>query len=206
MILSTIGQGVLIGILVAAPIGPIGVLCMRASLISGFRTGFATGLGAAVVDGIFGLVAALFFGLVSRTLAAHELAIGLVGGAFVLVIAAVLWRQPPPEITAGDPPPARLMAGFLTGLGLTLVNPMTMMGFIAVFGGLGLGRAVGSADGVALLVVSIVLGSTLWWLFLAGLVSGLRHHLSQRLMRRINQGTAVLTGLLGIGCLVRAVL
>jgi len=190
-------RGVLIGVAVAAPVGPIGLLCLRRALEGGLLAGFLVGLGAALADALFGAVAA--FG-VSAALAFVADEAGLLrglGGAATLGIGLALWRAKPPTPLPERPGLGRHAAGFATGLALTLTNPLTMLGFVAIFAGFGLAAAPGGLLAPAVLTGGVFCGSALWFLGLALAATRLRGRVGPGLMRRINGATAA--ALIGFG-------
>ena len=192
-------KSLLIGLAIAAPVGPIGVLCIRESLARGFRSGLTCGLGAAAADGTYGAIAA--FGLISldRALGGIGAWGAGIGGVFLLYLAWRIWRAGPAEDRA--PATGRQMArGFLSTFLLTLSNPATILSFLAIFAGLGITLADG-LSGKVITVTGVFLGSSLWWIFLAGLTSRLHHRLGSRIMGRINIASAVIIGGMGLASL-----
>src|SRR5687768_14230986 len=176
MDLDLFPRGLLIGLAIAAPVGPIGVLCIRRSLVDGRAVGFATGLGAATADALYALVAALGLTAVGRALSEQAVWIRLVGGLALCYLGVKTLRAVPSvvgEVRAGH---VRLVRAYATTVGLTMANPATILSFAAVFAGLGAGpesAAEGSGWAAMALVVGVFLGSALWWLILsngAGLV------------------------------------
>ena len=183
-------KGMIIGFAIAAPVGPIGVLCIRRTLAEGRASGFVSGLGAATADAIYGCIAAL--GLTfANFLVGGEAWLRLVGGAFLIFLGVRTFLARPAERTA----PAgkeRLLGAYSSTLFLTLTNPTTILSFAAIFAGLG----AGSADGDVLpLVLGVFLGSAFWWLVLSGVTSLFRARLSARGLRWVNRisGTVLAT-------------
>ncbi len=183
----------LIGLSVAAPVGPIGLLCIQRSLMHGARIGFISGLGAAAADGVYGAIGA--FGLVAVTqffmLLATPLAIG--GALFLSWMGWQLLRAQP-AVQAEDTAQAATSTphaskAFFSVFLLTLANPITILSFLAVFAALG-GADVaqgGQAANTIIMLLGILLGSALWWLTLASSVALFRHKITPSVMRRINQ-------------------
>jgi threonine/homoserine/homoserine lactone efflux protein len=197
-------RGIIIGLAVAAPVGPIGLLCIRRTLEHGSLVGFATGLGAAVADGMFGAIAAFGVQFLIDWLTGHQTAIRLIGGVFMLVIAIRGFSVR--RVEAAEAPDSRTVLGnFTTSLLLTLTNPMTILGFIAIFAGFGLGGHSGEA-GAIILVLGVFLGSALWWLMLSSGVALIRHRISDRSFTLINRGAAVMLAGFGIYALGSAFL
>lgn len=166
-------KGAGIGFSIAAPVGPIGVLCIRRSVAEGPAMGLATGLGAATADALYGLVAAFGLTAISSFLVGERFWLALVGGIFLacLGIRTFLSR---PASTAAAAGGYGLGSAYLSTLFLTLTNPTTILAFIAVFAGVGLG-AVPDPAAAAWVVAGVLLGSAAWWLILSqglGLLRG----------------------------------
>ena len=166
-------KGLILGFSIAAPVGPIGVLCIRRSLIHGRLAGFLSGLGAATADGLYGMLAA--FGLAAALNKLDQdsgwlLGLRIISGLFLgyLAIKTMLSR---PATEAANAKADNLWAMYASTLFLTLTNPLTILSFATVFAGLGI-TAYGW-DSVWL-VVGVTTGSALWWLLLSGGVSLLR--------------------------------
>jgi threonine/homoserine/homoserine lactone efflux protein len=195
-ILSFFLKGIAIGLSIAAPVGPIGVLCIRRTLQHGRRDGLACGLGAACADTIYGAVAAFGLTAVSDFLVAQQSWLNLGGGAFLCLLGVrTMLGRPAPD--APPPAAADLGSAFSTTLALTLTNPMTILSFVAVFAGFGLARSPGLSMAAAL-VAGVLIGSALWWLLLTGAVSHLRRRISDRAMRLINEGSGVVILAFGV--------
>lgn len=195
-------QGLILGIAIAAPVGPIGLLCIRRTLEHGPMMGFATGMGAAVADTCYGAIAAFGVSAAISFLQGNETLFQTVGGIVLLVVAYRTFRQKPAEEereAASAPDVGTWIAGFMTGLSLTLTNPATIMAFIAIFAGFGLG-GLGRFDAITL-VLGVFLGSSLWWLTLSSGVAAMRHRISDNGLTVLNTGTGVALGAFGIWAL-----
>lgn len=192
MDLSIIGRGLLIGFSIAAPVGPIGVLCIRRTLTEGRLAGFVTGMGAATADAFYGLIAGFGLSLISALLLENVTAIRLVGGIFLCYLGIKTLMARPAE-HAASARGGNLLVAYLSTLALTLTNPLTILSFLGVFAGLGIGAGNGVGD-ASLLVAGVFLGSAFWWLLLSGGVSLLRTRLKPNHLRWVNiiSGTIVL--------------
>jgi threonine/homoserine/homoserine lactone efflux protein len=202
MLLNFALKGLGIGFSIAAPVGPIGLLCIRRSLAEGPRVGLATGLGAATADAAYGAVAGFGLTAVSTFLVSQKFWLGLGGGLFLCWLGLrTFFRAPATKEAAGRN--GGLWTAYLSTLGLTLTNPATILSFVAVFAGFGLGR---SQDYVAAsaLVAGVFLGSALWWLLLSIGVARLRSRVTDQWMRRVNQFSGAL--ILGFGLYALATL
>jgi threonine/homoserine/homoserine lactone efflux protein len=185
-------KGAAAGIAIAAPVGPVGVLCVRRTLESGRLLGLVSGLGAAVADALFGAVAAFGLTLVSNWMTAHETPLRAVGGALLLALAVRAMRSRPEADADGGNAAARGWPQvFASTFILTATNPITIVAFLGVFGALGIGAAMGDNYLAALLVAGVFFGSSLWWLALAGGAGMLRPWLDAGGMGRIGRISGV---------------
>jgi threonine/homoserine/homoserine lactone efflux protein len=200
MDLSYFLRGLAIGFAIAAPVGAIGLLCIRRTLTDGRLAGFVSGLGAATADALYGAVAALGLTAVSATLVTHQDAVRLVGGLF-LVYLGVRTALAAPAVTASAASGRGLAAAYGSTFALTLTNPTTILSFAAVFAGLGLGSSGGERGSAVLMVLGVFLGSALWWLILSGAVGLFRRAMTlERLqwVNRISGGVLVAFGALAL--------
>lgn len=187
-------KGLAFGFVLAAAVGPMWLLCLRRTLSSGALAGFASGMGIAVADGIYGAVAAFGLTALSGALLAQRFWLGLLGGAFLLYLGArTLVARPASNETLAAAEPC-LLPAFLSTLGLTLANPPTILAFAAVFAGLGLAANPGTSE-AAMVALGVFLGSASWWIVLALGASRLRTYLGAGLLRAINMVSGlVITG------------
>jgi len=187
-------RGLVLGFSIAAPVGPIGVLCIRRTLAEGRWMGFATGMGAAAADGLYGLAAGLGLTSVTQVLTGQQRWIRLIGGLFLLALGARTFFSRPAGEAAGVPA-GGMAAAFGTTFLLTITNPMTILSFVAAFAGLGLGAATSGPATAVLLVTGVVVGSAAWWVTLSGAVGALRHRFDARALTWVNRVSgAVIVG------------
>lgn len=197
-------QGLVFGLALAMPVGPIGLLCIRRSLEDGFSVGFATGLGAATADASYGAVAAFGLTAISGFLLEWQSYLAFGGGAALLWLGANAWRTQARRAASGGTAP-RPLAAFVQTTALTLANPQTILTFVALFAGLGavLGEDAGWGPAAAL-VAGVFLGSAVWWLVLAGAVAGaLRRRLTDFAMTWINRGAGAMIMGFGLAAISR---
>lgn len=187
-------KGLLIGFSIAAPVGPIGVLCIRRTLADGRMAGLVSGLGAATADALYGSIAGFGLTLISAFLLDQQSWIRLVGGAFLCYLGLKTFMSRP----ADQPVNFRggnLFSAYISTFFLTLTNPLTILSFAAIFAGLGLGAAKGDFASAGALVAGVFLGSATWWLFLSCGVSAFRGRFDRRAMAWVNR----LSGLIILG-------
>ncbi len=182
-------QSLLIGLSIAAPVGPIGLLTIQRTLALGSAAGLATGLGAAVADAVYGAIGAFGVTVLIQWLTGARTWLSLGGGAFLLWMAWSTWRAPVAERAASAGSGADLLRCFAGTFLLTLSNPATILSFIAVFGALA-GRVAITTPWP--MILGVLLGSALWWLLLSGVVGRLRERFDARWRRRVNQASALL--------------
>jgi threonine/homoserine/homoserine lactone efflux protein len=199
-------KSLFIGFVIAAPVGPIGVLCARRTLMHGRRAGFYSGMGAATADAIYGFIAAFGLTFVSDLLVEHQSWLRLIGGAILVFMGVKAFRALPVK-KCDLPRSARHYAGMYSStFFLTLTNPMTIFSFAAVFAGFGLAGTKGSILDAGILVVGVFLGSALWWLFLVGIFSLYRKRFQSHELIWVNRITGVIiagSGVLALASLVR---
>jgi threonine/homoserine/homoserine lactone efflux protein len=180
-------KGLVIGFSIAAPVGPINLLCLRRSLADGRRMGLVSGLGAAAADTTYGAIAAVGLTAVTAFLVNHRPWLQLFGGTFLLVLGLMTMRARTPRREASTPVHVgRLRDAFVSTYILTLANPMTIIAFTGVFAGLGLGWQTGGTIDALQLIGGVFLGSSLWWLVLALLAGTFGRHLDDGMLRLIN--------------------
>lgn len=187
-------RGLLVGLAIAAPVGPIGVLCIQRTLSHGVVRGLVTGLGSATVHALYG--AMVGFGLVAviDAFSAGQLWLRLAGGGYLLYLAQRILRAKP-ELQSQHSRGTGLAASYGSAFLLDLSSPGTLVLFIAIFAGIGTTQAAGNYRDTAVLVVGVLAGSTLWWILLSGGVSLLRHRLNTGWLLWVNRLSAlILTG------------
>ena len=185
MALNFMLKGMAIGFAIAAPVGPIGVLCIRRSLAEGRQIGLVTGLGAATAAATYGCVAAFGLTTVSGFLVGQRWWLAFLGGVFLCYLGVRTFIGKPASQAAAVRGSGLLSAYFSTLL-LTLTNPVTILSFAAVFAGFGLGV---TPDYLAAgtLVAGVFLGSALWWLLLSNGVALFRSRVSSTWMQTVNR-------------------
>ena len=189
-------QGLVLGFSIAAPVGPIGILCIRRTLERGFKSGVVSGLGAASADAIYGTIAAAGLTLVADFLAEKKQWLGILGGGFLIYLGIKTFLSKPSNTTL-ESDSKSLSGDYFSTLLLTLSNPMTIFAFIAIFGGFSAQTAASFRFSAFLLVLGVFCGSALWWLTLSTLVNFLRQRLNQNVIFYINKAAALI--IIGFG-------
>ena len=187
-------KGLVIGFSIAAPVGPIGLLCIRRTLAKGRASGLFSGLGAATADAIYGCIAGFGLTFISSFLIRQQVWLALLGGGFLCYLGLkTMWAKPAQQaaLAKGD----GLVAAYASTFFLTLTNPITIISFAAIFSGLGLASASGNYLSAGVLVWGVFVGSALWWFILSGGVGIFREKLNLQGWRWVNIiSGAIITG------------
>jgi threonine/homoserine/homoserine lactone efflux protein len=191
-------RGLVLGFTIAAAVGPIALLCIRRTLAEGRLVGLVSGMGVATADATYGAIAAFGLTAVTDLLVDWRRALGIVGGLFLLWLAWRTFRAVPGEAARTDDRDARrgLPGAYLSTLGLTLTNPMTILSFAALF--VGLGVSGGDAAGATLLTLGVFAGSAAWWVVLVTVVGAVRSRLTTAGLRRVNVVSGLVIGAFAI--------
>lgn len=179
-------KALVIGLSIAAPVGPIGLLCIQRTLAHGRAIGFMSGLGAALADAFYGAIGALGVSAVIASMVAARVPLTLGGAAFLAWMGVQLLRAPAATTARSAQDATTPLKAMLSVFALTLANPMTVLSFVAVFASIATGHVSG-APAAATMVLGVFLGSALWWLGLSTMVSSVRHKLGARSMQFINR-------------------
>lgn len=184
-------KGIILGLSLAAPVGPINILCIRKTLQYGRWSGLCTGLGAAVADAFYGMVAAFGLTAISNTLIRAQFGLNFIGGIFLLYLGAKTFVAKPAQ-DALEIKKSSLLNDFVSTFFLTIVNPMTILSFVAMFAGLGLvGSSVNYAN-ATLLVLGVFLGSASWSVVLNETITLFRKRISQEILVFINKTAGII--------------
>ena len=183
-------KGFIIGLSIAAQVGPLSILCIRRTLSDGRLAGLVSGMGVATADALYGSIGGFGLTFVSTFLVAQQFWLRLVGGLFLGYLGLKTLLATPAD------QPAQAQGRSLTGLyfstfGLTLTNPLTILSFAAILAGLGLGNADGNYGSAAVLIAGIFAGSALWWLLLTSGVNALRSKITPDRLVWVNRAAGL---------------
>ena len=193
-------KGCAIGFSIAAPVGPIGVLCIRRSLAEGARVGFMTGLGAAAADGFYGAVAAFGLTVISSFLTQQQTPLRIIGGIFLLYLGIKTFLAKPAERAAS---PGTHAGAFTSTFFLTLTNPMTIFSFIVIFAAFGIGNGPINYWRATSMTLGVFIGSAAWWLFLSNGVALLRSRVKPHWMQQVNRISGAIIIAFGVTILLK---
>lgn len=179
-------RGLVIGFSIAAPVGPIGVLCIRRTLAGGRLHGLVSGLGAATADASYGAIASFGLTAISGVLVDQQVWLRLIGGAFLCALGARTFLARPAS-EAASASRSGLLGAYFSTFALALTSPLTILSFAAIFAGLGIAETGRDYGAALILVAGVFAGSATWWLLLSGGVSLLRERFTPRRMRWVNR-------------------
>jgi threonine/homoserine/homoserine lactone efflux protein len=195
-------KGFIIGLSIAAPVGPIGVLCIRRTLINGRLTGLLSGLGAATADAVYGAIAGFGLTVIAGFLLRQQIWLSLGGGLFLCFLGLKTILRKPDERLISIEGSTGLVGAYASTFLLTLTNPATILAFMGIFAGLGLANSASNYASAALVVLGVFAGSALWWLVLSGSVSLLRSHLTPGRLRWVNRLSGLVITTFGLSILL----
>lgn len=190
-------KGLALGFSIAAPVGPIGLLCIKRTLARGWLSGVTSGAGAAVADALYGSVAAFGLTAVAALLLEARMFLQVGGGLFLLYLGYSAWRTGL-AVQSAAVRAESITSSFVSTFLLTLTNPMTILSFAAVFAGLGIGGAASGYFSPALLVAGVFAGSMLWWLILCSTVNALREKLRLQQLALVNKLSGIILIVFGL--------
>ena len=192
-------KGIFVGFLIAAPVGPVGILCAQRTLQVGVGAGLVSGLGAAIADTIYGAVAAFGLTFVAHYFLQNESLFRLIGGVLLVAIGVETMLKKAPIVRGVQVPKAhRYAASFFRTFMLTVTNPITIMAFGPIF--VAANAVVNEGDLVAAwaLILGVFTGSALWWGILCSGVHLGRHHITDKRMRWVNRVSGVVIVFFGV--------
>jgi threonine/homoserine/homoserine lactone efflux protein len=189
-------RGFVLGFTIAAAVGPISLLVIRRTLAQGQLYGLVSGLGVATADATYGAIAAFGLSAITDVLVNARQVLGLVGGIFLLWLAWQTIRSTPTEAATVTTRRGGYAGAYLSILGLTMANPMTILSFGALFAGLGV--TSGATGDAALIVLGVLLGSTTWWIVLTTVIGKLRTRVTPAWIHRVNLVSGVIIGAFAI--------
>ena len=187
--LAFLWKGVVVGLIIAVPAGPVGVLCIRRTIFNGRVAGFISGIGAATADAIFGIIAGFGLTFVSDLLLDYQQWLRIGGAGFLLLVGIRAFTAEPLAQAKPERDPETLLAFFASTFALTLTNPITILAFLAIFASIGFTGEEATLGGAAILVLGVWLGSLLWWAGLALGAGAFRHSFRRTHLVWINRGS-----------------
>jgi len=194
-------RGLLIGLSVAAVVGPMSVLCIQRTIQKGFVYGLISGLGIATADGLYGCIAGFGLTVIATFLVNQQGWIRALGGLFLVYLGCRTLLTKPAERAAAATDLTGFVGAYISTLLLTLTNPLTILSFVAIFAGLGVGSGKNSPLSALLVVCGVFLGSAIWWFLLTGSTTLFRRRFTPHWLlwiNRISGGVIAIFGLVAL--------
>lgn len=197
MDLKFFSTGMTIGFFIAAPVGPIGLLCIRRTINEGMTAGLITGLGVATADAIYGIIAGFGLTFIAQILISYQSLFRLMGGLFLCYLAVKIFLEKPAK-SSDQPSKKGLINNYISTFFLTITNPITILAFTGIFAGLGIVNNRPNYLNATILVSGVFSGSLLWWVLLSGSISLFRNKINPLTLNLINKISAMVIGGFGV--------
>lgn len=195
-------RGLLIGLSIAAAVGPMSVLCIQRTVHRGFFYGLISGLGVATADGLYGCIAGFGLTVIVTFLVNQQGWIRVIGGLFLIYLGCRTLLSGPAERSAVAAKATSFVSAYISTFLLTLTNPTTILSFVAIFAGIGVGDGQNSPLSALVVVSGVFLGSACWWLLLTGGISLLRSKFTYQWLLWINRLSGCIIALFGLLALI----
>lgn len=195
-------KGLILGFSIAAPVGPIGLLCINKTLQQGKLSGFLSGMGAASADMIYGCIAAFGLTAISNVLIKQAFYIKFFGGLFLCYLGIKVFLSAK-KGEAKDVKSTGLLSDYFSTFVLTITNPMTIISFTAVFAGLGIVSAAKNFTNSSFLVLGVFIGSALWWLLLSFIAEFVGKKSDEKFLGIVNKFSGIIILSFGIFALIK---
>ncbi|MBP1905513.1 threonine/homoserine/homoserine lactone efflux protein [Paenibacillus turicensis] len=196
-------KGCFIGLAIAAPVGPVGVICIRRSLAQGAKYGFISGLGAATADAIYGCVAAFGFTWLTSLLIGYQAWLQSLGGLLLVLLGIQTWYSKPANLNT-EVSRKGLLAAYASVFAITITNPMTILAFAGIIAGADIAIAHSNLGPALLLVAGVFTGSLIWWLFISFTASRLSTKIKPTSLLWINRASSIFIAFYGVWAFLSA--
>ena len=206
MLLVIFVKGIVVGAIIAVPVGPVGILCLRKAIFEGELAGISAGLGAAGADAFFAVLAAFGLTFISKWLLGYESLLRAFGGAYLLYVGTRALTSAPVVAAVERGRRQSLFRDFATTFVLTITNPITILVFLGMFEALGLGKASATLLLAGVLVAGVWTGSFVWWLALCSGVALFRRSIEPRQLSWISRGSGAILFLSGAALVATTVI
>jgi len=194
-------QGMIIGLTLAVPVGPIALMCIQRAVTDGRLHGIVSGIGVATADSFYAGVT--FFGLtaISGLIIAHQVSLRLAAGVVLILVGIrIFLTMPAPLIVKTEH--ETYVKDYLSMVAIAIANPLTLIFFVAILPGFGVVFYENSVLSASEFVGGVFFGSTLWWIVLCGSIGSVRSRISAEHLRLINRISGMLIVCFGVGMLI----
>ena len=202
MIVEYFLKGIILGLIVSAPLGPLGILCIQRTINRGFLSGLVTGIAAAMADLLYALIAGFGISVIATFFDENQIAIRIIGGIIVIFLGIRIYiSNPAKQFRRQKTQKRNYISDYISGFIITTTNPMVIVIFGAAFASLGIGEAEYNKS-IAITITGIFTGAISWWISLTVVVNIFREKVNLRKLWWINKITGVLAILFGLGIIL----
>jgi threonine/homoserine/homoserine lactone efflux protein len=194
-------QGIIIGLTLAVPVGPISLVCIHRTVAGGRLHGIVSGLGVATADTFYAAVAFLGLTAVSGLIIGHQTLFRLLAGIILILVGIRVFRSVPAAVSL-VPDSESYIRDYLSLFAIAAANPLTIIFFITILPGFGVVAQGTTLIAAVPFVTGIFIGSTVWWIILCGSLGSVRSRLGTGNLRQINRISGILIALFGAGMLI----
>lgn len=194
-------QGIIIGLTLAVPVGPIALICIQRTLTDGRFHGIFSGIGVATADSFYAAVTVLGLTMISDVIVTHQVLFRFLAG-IVLIFVGVRVFMSLPSCISTKTVHETYFKDYLSMVGIAIANPLTLVFFLIVLPGFGVVINSTAFLSAAEFIAGVFFGSTAWWILLCGTVGSMRSRFSVKTLGLINRISGVLISVCGAGMLV----
>ena len=199
MDLELLIKGFIIGVSASVSIGPIGVMIIQRTLNKGRLSGFISGMGAAIADTIYAIIAGFSLTFIISFLEKEHILFQLFGGLVLLVLGTrIFYTNPALQLRRQRRKKSKLYEDFFSIFLLTFTNPLAVFVFVAIFAGLGLLNEESGFIQTSSIVFGVFAGSSIWWFFLSSLLSRFKSRFRLKSLWWLNKVSGILIFAFGL--------
>ncbi|MFA6226733.1 MAG: LysE family transporter [Methanoregula sp.] len=191
-------QGMIIGLTLALPVGPIALLCIQRAVTNGRLHGIVSGIGVATADSLYAGVTLFGLTVISGLILAHQFSLRLAAGVILIAVGIRIFLTIPAPLSVRDEHES-YSRDYLSMVAITIANPLTLIFFVAILPGFGAVFHENSVASASEFVGGVFLGSALWWIILCGVIGSVRSHIRAGHLKMINRISGVLIVCFGVG-------
>jgi threonine/homoserine/homoserine lactone efflux protein len=196
-------RGLIVGVVLAAPIGAVGMMCITRSLTHGWHRAMAAGLGSAVVDALFGALAGLGLSAITMVVVDNQTIIGM-GGGLIVVGVGVATYLAPIRTDVASMAVGSSIRDFTAAFMLSITNPATLLGAVGLFAAFGHTDPTSDLRGAVVLIAGVFCGSMAWWMALAGAARMFRRMFMPTALPRLNKIEGIVIAAVGLLAIIAA--
>ncbi|MCT4614796.1 MAG: LysE family transporter [Marinifilaceae bacterium] len=199
MDLHYILKGIIVGLTVSIPLGPIGVIIIQKTIQKGRMAGFLAGMGAAVADLFYASVAAFGLGVVMNFIKEQEFYLQLVGSLILAIVGMkIFYTNPVKQLRSHKSSKKGFLEDFLSIFLLTITNPIAVFVFVAIFAGASFINTDSGITNELFLIIGVFLGGALWWYTLSTVINIFRKKFRLKQLFWINRISGIIIAILGV--------